>query len=238
MPIDSTPTPLNTSTTADQFIRRIRAALDTAGASASGKTTPPVPPPINEALVRLCGPSDTLVQRFTTGATFLGMSVHPTSRAMLVPTLTMVVKDTSPHAPSSVAVSLADAGLSSIVHEAVQRAHSHVRNWRDKAGLDAHYDADIGITDVDAGLAETGSIVLRSDAARSRGTFLVPPIHIAIVFADQILPDLLDYWTKFPGPPPTSLVFVSGPSKTADIEGILVTGVHGPKAVHIVLVTV
>ncbi len=120
--------------------------------------------------------------------------------------------------------------------------------------LDAQYDADAGITDCDAALAESGTIVLRTDASRSRGTFVVPPVHIAILKASQILPDMLDLWSRFTFPDhplpgadhphasprraamPTSIVLVSGPSKTADIEGILITGVHGPREVHVMLV--
>jgi L-lactate utilization protein LutC len=101
-------------------------------------------------------------------------------------------------------------------------------------GMDASFDADAGITDVVAAVAETGSIVVASGPGRSRAAFIAPAVHIAVVREDQIVPDLLDLW---PGPtaPPTSLTIVSGPSKTADIEGILITGVHGPGQLHVVL---
>ena len=66
----------------------------------------------------------------------------------------------------------------------------------------------------------------------------MPPVHIAIVRAAQIVPDMLDLWP--PGVPapsmPASLVLVTGPSKTADIEGILITGVHGPREVRVIVV--
>jgi L-lactate dehydrogenase complex protein LldG len=47
---------------------------------------------------------------------------------------------------------------------------------------------------------------------------------------------MLDLWPLVGNKPPTALTLITGPSKTADIEGILVTGVHGPGAVHVILV--
>ena len=94
------------------------------------------------------------------------------------------------------------------------------------------YEVDAGITDAVCAFAESGTIVVTSGPQRNRGTWLIPPIHICVLRASQILPDLLD-WK--PAALPTSLTFITGPSKTADIEGILITGVHGPRAVHIFL---
>ncbi|MBC7772514.1 MAG: LUD domain-containing protein, partial [Pyrinomonadaceae bacterium] len=216
------------------FLSRIREAL--------GHQTPPdglvaprpTPPVIDESLVRLCGPEEDLIVPFTRGVLSLGMQVHETDEHELCNVLAKLISELAPATPSSVAVSIADPLLSRATEQAVRSAGRERCDWRATPGLEAQYDAAIGITDVDAGLAETGTIIVRSDALRSRGTFLVPPVHIAIIRARQILPDMLDFWKAFRGMPPTSLVFISGPSKTADIEGILITGVHGPKAVHVV----
>ena len=98
-----------------------------------------------------------------------------------------------------------------------------------------------GVTDVHAALAETGTLICSTDGSHSRGASLIPPVHIAIVRERDIVPDMLDYWARLGGVPggelPSSQSFITGPSKTADIEGVLVTGVHGPGEVHIVLVS-
>ena len=70
---------------------------------------------------------------------------------------------------------------------------------------------------------------------RSRGAYLLPFVHVAIVRASQVVPDLVDAWDQFEDGPALSLL-VTGPSKTADIEGVLITGVHGPGELHVVLV--
>jgi len=108
---------------------------------------------------------------------------------------------------------------------------------------DECFDAGAGITGVDFALAETGSLVLTSFTEGSQLTSLAPPVHIALYRRSQIRASLDEVLQNLPvsrdpaRPSPTrSLVFVSGTSRTADIEQILVRGVHGPRSVHAILV--
>ena len=73
-----------------------------------------------------------------------------------------------------------------------------------------------------------------------RSLSLLPPLHIAVAHQSQILPDLFDLfetplWTERGGLP-SCLSLITGPSKTGDIELRLVTGVHGPGEVHVILI--
>lgn len=103
---------------------------------------------------------------------------------------------------------------------------------------DALFSADAGITGVFAAVAETGSLAVASGAGMPRGDSLVPPVHVAIVEESQIVADLCDlYRDETAGDLPAALTLITGPSKTADIEGVLVTGMHGPRAVHVLLVS-
>ena len=65
---------------------------------------------------------------------------------------------------------------------------------------------------------------------------LAVPNYISIVRADQIVPDLLDWTASLPADLPANQVLISAPSKTADIEMIIITGVHGPGEVHVIIV--
>jgi len=99
----------------------------------------------------------------------------------------------------------------------------------------AAFDADVGITAVTTAVAETGSIHMTSGGPRRRMASLAVPCHIAVVRAEQIVPDLLDWVARTSDGRPAGEVLVSGPSKTADIELALVIGVHGPKQEHIIV---
>ena len=100
--------------------------------------------------------------------------------------------------------------------------------------------ADIGITGVDYAIAETGSCVLLPRKGVSRVVSLLPPVHIAVVESGQVLPSLDELFTLrrqdfLTGDLGSYMNLISGPSRSADIEYQLVTGVHGPGEVHMIL---
>jgi L-lactate dehydrogenase complex protein LldG len=120
------------------------------------------------------------------------------------------------------------------------RVHTTTDRKEFLAGLE---DVPACITGADAAVAESGSIALASGPGRGRLASLLPPLHIALLPASRIvrsLPEALDVLARAFGPTlfrdRSNLVFVSGPSRTADIELSLTLGVHGPRAVHVIIV--
>lgn len=102
----------------------------------------------------------------------------------------------------------------------------------------------VGVTAADYCLADTATLVMRARPGQPRSTSLVPSIHVAVIRLDQLLPDLQAFYTvlrhdlQSGGEGLTnSLTFISGPSKTADIELVMVHGAHGPRELHIVVIT-
>ncbi|HUR28109.1 MAG TPA: LUD domain-containing protein [Planctomycetota bacterium] len=97
--------------------------------------------------------------------------------------------------------------------------------------------ADIGLTVADLAVAATGSLLFRADARRPRSVSLLPRSHVAMLHARQLVPALVHAldWLARQGAPPSSALFVTGPSRTSDIENDLTLGVHGPAAVTVFL---
>ena len=101
--------------------------------------------------------------------------------------------------------------------------------------------AEIGVTGVDYALAETGSLVLLARPGQPRSVSLLPPVHIALIRPEQIIRgfdelfELLRADFEATGVK-SAVTFITGPSRTADIELTLVVGVHGPQQLHAVLV--
>ncbi|HET6973639.1 MAG TPA: lactate utilization protein [Pyrinomonadaceae bacterium] len=96
---------------------------------------------------------------------------------------------------------------------------------------------DVGISTVQAAIAETGTLVLDSALERHRFVSLVPPVHIAIVRASQIyrtLSEVLSLIRKDQEVSP-AVTFITGPSRTADIELTLAIGVHGPQELYVII---
>ena len=113
--------------------------------------------------------------------------------------------------------------------------------FRDLLDRSKALQADVGVTGVEFAVAETGTAVLSSDSETGRLVGLAPPVHIVIVKRGQILPSLdelflLRKWQSVNGLAPQYTNLISGPSRSADIEYTLVTGVHGPGDVRMVLV--
>ncbi|MCA9286840.1 MAG: lactate utilization protein [Phycisphaerales bacterium] len=165
------------------------------------------------------------------------MAVHRTDRATLGEALAHVLREAD---IDRAAVSVEDGALEVVVLNALSDAGGRPVVSNDEGGSGCLFDATCGITDVVGAVAETGSIVCGSGPRSSRGAFIVPPVHVAIVKVAQLVPDLADAFQSMADGrwslDRSAVVIVSGPSKTADIEGVLVTGVHGPGQVHVMLV--
>ena len=99
---------------------------------------------------------------------------------------------------------------------------------------------DVSITGCEYLVARTGSIVMSAAQQSGRTASVYAPIHICIAYNSQMLFDVKDALLflkeKYAGSFPSFITFASGPSRTADIEKTLVTGVHGPKEVYCFLV--
>ncbi len=99
-------------------------------------------------------------------------------------------------------------------------------------------EADAGVTEADFGIAETGTLALLHRPGQGRGISLLPPVHVAILRASDLVPDLGALFRKLESDdrhPASALTFITGPSRTGDIEFVLTKGVHGPGEVHVVL---
>ena len=97
----------------------------------------------------------------------------------------------------------------------------------------------LGVTGVFCALAETGTLVVISGAGTPSSVSLLPETHVALVPLERLVAHMEDVWDLLRaelGQLPRAVNFISGPSRTADIEQTLVLGAHGPYRVHIVLV--
>jgi L-lactate dehydrogenase complex protein LldG len=95
----------------------------------------------------------------------------------------------------------------------------------------------VGLTGAQGGLADTGSLALVSGPGRGRLASLLPPVHIALLPMRQLYPSLPAFLAANPtaATAGSNLVFITGPSRTADIELTLSMGVHGPKEIHAII---
>ena len=102
----------------------------------------------------------------------------------------------------------------------------------------------IGVTAADYCMADTATLVMRTRPGQARSVSLVPSIHIAVIHIEQIIADLKELYALLLWDPKdrkegltNCMTFISGPSKTADVEATMVHGAHGPREVYILVIT-
>jgi L-lactate dehydrogenase complex protein LldG len=103
--------------------------------------------------------------------------------------------------------------------------------------IDDLESCDVGITACDALIAQTGSVLVTTHSAGGRALSVLPPHHIVLARREQLLPDLTAAYqllhSNYKSTFPTTISLITGPSRTGDIERILVLGAHGPKRLTI-----
>ena len=102
-------------------------------------------------------------------------------------------------------------------------------------------DDRVGLSHAEAGVAESGSLMLASGPANPTTLNFLPENHIVVLAAGDIVPDYESGWervrSRYPGPLlPRAVNFITGPSRSADIEQTIQFGAHGPRRLHIILV--
>lgn len=104
--------------------------------------------------------------------------------------------------------------------------------WKAEIG-----DVGAGLTGARAGIAATGTLLLPCGPGQPRGTHIVPPAHVCVVRAADLVATIEDaIGLQASEPHPSTMSWVSDPSRTADLEMRQTIGVHGPKSVDVVVV--
>jgi len=188
----------------------------------------PVPPVIDEHIARLVSSDIGLPELFARQAAHLKMQVEMIRIDDLADGLATYLKGVG-----SKRVMLTDLplirSLSLTDHLTSQGFDA---KYASQIKLDEAYDFDAGVTEVDYAVAESGTLVIRHRPEHNRAISLVPFVHVAILQPKNFLPDLIDLMDRLTKEGTGSgVTLISGPSKTADIELNVVTGVHGPNIV-------
>lgn len=177
-----------------------------------------------------------LIRRFTERLQQVGGDVHVGASAGAVSsTLTALIRD---HKLKRILIPAEIQAVKPEVVTIIEEAGSEVWHCEETA-LERASEADAGITTADAGIVDTGTIILQHTAARGRLAALLPPIHIALLEKTKLFADkaaFLQYCrqnaldlTNIP------MTWVTGSSSTADIEKVLVRGAHGPRQLIVLL---
>jgi L-lactate dehydrogenase complex protein LldG len=224
----------------EAFLQRVRQALRTQGAGGRDQASGGRQPPVSLAPDPRTLPPDPIA-RFSDELAAAGGTAHVVDdREAAVKTIIELVQMKSAHKvllgkgefvdSLNLAASLEALGLQVIAADAVTA----------ETARDLYFAADIGISGVNYCIAETGTVVLGTSSGLPRSVSLLPPVHIAVCEAKQLLGDLFDLFEpdrlRNNGTMPSCVSLITGPSKTGDIELRLVKGVHGPGEIDVIVV--
>lgn len=104
------------------------------------------------------------------------------------------------------------------------------------ASRDELFSSDLGITSAQWAIAETGTLVLESAAERHRLASLVPPVHVCVLTAASIRHSMAEILELVDTNTNPAITFITGASRTSDIELTLAIGVHGPGELHVIVI--
>ena len=207
----------------EQMLRDVRMALG----RRPGQPVPP-PPPVRIVVpdVPMAKRVDSMLERV---AALAGKTLHARSTAEAREYVASVIQGTT--AVTSNAPFLRTCGITDL-----PGVRSGIIDREELRSLCA--TCEYGISSADYALSDTGSLVMLSSREEARLVSLLPPKHIAVVPASKLLTGLDELYSILPLPAgqTSSMVLITGPSRTADIEQILVRGVHGPGEIHVVVV--
>ncbi|WP_096201084.1 LutC/YkgG family protein [Bacillus sp. FJAT-45350] len=126
-----------------------------------------------------------------------------------------------------------DPLLNEIKVEEVTQGKAEIHIWNQQKTKEENINiakyCEVGITTADFAIANTGTVALLSDGRKGRSVSLLPPIYIVVVKAEQLITRMGEGFPLIRERATSSLNFITGPSKSADIESNLTIGVHGPK---------
>jgi len=235
----------------DDMLGRIRKALGRESSSSSNVTLPVTLPPRLEGIMPTIAPEDCVSKFEAEFGKVAGLAHKASTAAELEGILRTIIDD----ALTAGVVLTRNPLLTQIgLAEKIRAWGKTASQWPsgsdsepeaegEKEFRDRCFSAGVGISGVDFALAESGSFVLSSQTEGCQLASLAPPIHVALYRRAQVLGSLDDVLERMPLAAGTgasaigrSTVFITGPSRTADIEQILIRGVHGPGEVHAVLV--
>lgn len=168
------------------------------------------------------------LDNFTASADMLGIHIEVASDEREAAVLIESVIDRT----GAKKIAVSNSQLVSEVTEIIETVE-FTRN----ASIDFLFDSDLGITSAQWAIAETGTLVLEAESEDHRLISLVPPVHLCLLEASKIrqtLGEILELTGSNLG---HAITFVTGASRTSDIELTLAIGVHGPGELHIIILT-
>jgi L-lactate dehydrogenase complex protein LldG len=199
----------------------------------SQKTKLPKPEVPPKTYLPVTHSSEDLLARFTAEVERLTGKVYsvPDSQAAIDKVIALVSEDRQVLAWDNLPIpalktSLAERGIG------VMTGHTESMNLTQQAAL------RVGITGADAGFATTGTLALVTREGQARLPSLLPPVHIALLRQTDLFARMED-WLQSKGRAAllssSSVAFITGPSRTSDIEMQTIVGVHGPKDIHVIV---
>jgi L-lactate dehydrogenase complex protein LldG len=231
----------------DDFLDSIRNALKIEDKDSFSMDERPLLPPLENVMPVI--PAEELLERFEAELRALDCNTHRASSLSMLEGILRLIVDSA--AVRQVVLSrnplVAQLEIAAMVERWGKRAAawpSGVPEPLEAAAFrDECFAAEVGITGADFALAETGSLVLTSLSEGSQLASLAPPTHVVLYRRSQLRGSLDEVLQNLPvsvdprrPSPARSVVLVTGASRTADIEQILVRGVHGPRELHAILV--